>query len=286
MSTFNPETHVLFDHDDRVGTAAMPEKPLKKEVSLEEVIAHVEHNRVMADLSRTICVDGGYRPDENRGAMARPGGDMGYSEALLLLKKAHPELELTPQAAFDLVNQFAKESGRKYGWHSDQHADPEEESEHAHHSTDKPILGCGHCARAVVRPDLYGVDPEDMKELIKIARQHVEDTDLVVLNREHAERAVLMVTGTEKTVNSWDVQGAGDQYFIYDATRDAQTIKKLIAYVKQQGYDINPEEFEAAIQTQTNATLGLLAGNLRIYKVNADGEKPVVTPGDIIPKIA
>lgn len=254
--------------------------------ALAAVLNHVRTNTVPTDSTRVICVDGGYRPEQNRGALARPGGHLGLSQAVLKIKHDHPEFDFTAEKAFDLVHAFAVRSGQTYGWHSDQQADPPEDL-NLTHSPERPILGCGHCARATIRPDIYGLQAEDARALIAYARQYhtQHPTDLVILNREHQEKAVLVITGTQKTVNSWDVAGTGNQYFIYDATRDQSLIENLVTYLNQQGYpQLTLEMLQTAVQTQTNATLGLLAGGLSIYTVNADGVEPKVVAGQIIGK--
>lgn len=259
---------------------------IKRDVeNLERTAAvkeHVKKNRVKTNKNRRKCVDGGYKKEEAPGAVARAGGDLGYSEALLLIKKLRPELGLTVQESFDFVNDFVKSKNQKYGWHSDSHSAPAKEgSDHGH---EVPVIGCGHCLRALSNAE-YGVSPEEVKELVRIV-SNAEDTDFVNLDRSHNEKAVLVITSAEYTVNHWDTE----QFFVYNAVNDAEFLSEFILFLNEKlgnRGSITIEELKSALDTQLDITLRLLAGELPVYRVNPDDEhEPEVIFDHIVPKYA
>ena len=235
------------------------------------IIEHVKKNRIATNKRRRKCVDGGYKKDQAPGAVARAGGDLGYSEALLLIKNTRPELGLTVQETFSFVNDFVRSRGEKYGWHSDTHAHGPNE-----------IIGCGHCLRAFQYAQEFGVNAEDVRELVEII-ESAGDTDKIILDRKHDEKAVLVITSSETTVHAWDTE----QYFIYNAVNDSAFLKEFVPYLnKRLGKrgNISQKELQEALDHQLDVTLRMLAGNRPLYEVNPDDrENPQVHFKKVIP---
>ena len=249
----------------------------------QAVLNHIKNNTVAANNALAKCVDGRYTPEEESGALARPGADLGYSEALLKIKKDRPELKLTVPQAFHYVYEFVtSKQNREYCWHTDQHVDPiASHDDHTDHA-EGPIVGCGHCAKAVGAADRYGVEADDIKQLVTLLRETVTagastPTRLVNLGGNHLEQGVLQVMGTVNTVNATDATDSSKQYFIYDRTRDEKVIAELEKFlIEDKGLALNPGELLAALDVQTGVTLDLLAKGKNVYTVNADSAEPQV----------
>ncbi len=227
------------------------------------IISHVKKMRVVADSIHAKCVDGGYRGEEAVGAIAFPGGHLGISMALL-------ELGFSPDDAFNLVYQFVSKDGNPYCWHTDKHE--------GHHGV---IVGCGHCNAAIGKGVHYGVVGENVQALLELARKaqnERENMELVILDREHAEQAILVVTSTDYTIKPWD-QENDVQFFIYDKVRHMDLLKKLAMFLVEQGKEVLYEDLVKASEKQTNATLGLLGSSKGkpIFTVYvSSGEEPTV----------
>lgn len=248
-----------------------------KEVTLEEVIAFAERNRVAANNKISKCVDGRYRMGEADGAIAFPGAHLGLSMALLAYGFA-------PEESFKLVYTFLQEKGENYCWHTDDHADPKNDAE-AHAGHDKPVIGCGHCNEAIKDGSHYGAKAEDVRklqEMVRAAQVAGVGMESVNLTGGHAERAVLVVTSEDYTVKSWD-ETTNEQFFIYDKTRHEQLITELVAHINAGVTDetkqIDTQKLIEIAWKQTQATLGLLGSskNKPIFTVDAASEQPVVT---------
>lgn len=224
---------------------------------LEEVRAHAKKMRTQADKTRAKCVDGGYREDEAVGAMAIAGAHLGVSMALLARGK-------TPLEAFELVYNFVSKDGHPYCWHTDSHE--------GHGS----IVGCGHCNLGITKGNFYELNGALVEELLQIVRnatnEGMKKIECITLNREHTERAVLVVTGSEYTVKPWD-ETANSQYFIYDKTRHEDFLQ---AFAEFSG--LNYDELLAESGKQANTTLGLLGTSKGkpMIMVNVDADEPVV----------
>lgn len=223
----------------------------------EEVRAHAKKMRVAVDKTRAKCVDGGYRGDEAVGAMAIAGGHLGVSMALLALGK-------TPVEAFDLVYNFLSKGGNPYCWHTDSHE--------GHGS----IVGCGHCNSGITKSNFFGLDGTQVEELLKIVRnattEGLKKVECITLNRDHAERATLVVTSSDFTVKPWN-EAENIQYFIYDKTRHEDFLQAFSEFV-----GLNYDELLAESGKQSDATLGLLSTSKGkpMIMVNVDAEEPVV----------
>lgn len=229
---------------------------------IDKIVAHAKKMRVPADSTRTKCVDGGYRGDEAVGAIAIPGGHLGISMALL-------DLGFSPDEAFDLVYRFSSKDGNPYCWHTDKHE--------GHHGV---VVGCGHCNAAIGKGEHYGVEGSNVQallDLVRKAQEEKENMECVILDREHSEEAILVITSTDYTVKPWD-QEDEVQFFIYDKVRHLALLKQLAEFLKENGKEVSFEDLVAACDKQTNSTLGLLGSSKGkpIYTVDVSGEKPVV----------
>ena len=90
------------------------------------------------------------------------------------------------------------------------------------------------------------------------------------LDGEHAERGVLVITGTKTTVNPSDGQA---MFFIHDKTRDEQFMKTLVEKMKIPGLSV--KGLIEAANNQLGATLNNLASGLPKFTINVDSELTV-----------
>lgn len=227
----------------------------------DRVVSHAKKMRVAVDNTRAKCVDGGYRGEEAVGAVAMPGAHLGISMALL-------QHGLSPEDAFEHVYQFVTREGNPYCWHTDTHE--------GHGS----IVGCGHCNAAIGKGTHYGVAGEDVQKLLDIVREaqeNRENMETVILDREHTEKGILVVTSTDFTVKPWD-QEDDVQFFIYDKVRHLSMLEDFSAYLAEHGVQVSYENLVAASDKQTNATLGLLGSSKGkpIFTVDVSSDEPVV----------
>lgn len=226
------------------------------------IISHTKKMKIATDSSKAKCVDGGYRGDEAVGAIAFPGAHLGVSMALL-------QLGFSPQDAFEVVYSFVSQKGQSYCWHTDTHE--------GHHGA---IVGCGHCNAAIGKGDYYGITGTDVQKLLDLVRQaqeNRENMELVILDREHQEQAILVVTSTDYTVKPWD-QENDIQFFIYDKVRHLELLRQFAEYATAQGKIVSFDDLVAASEKQTNATLGLLGSSKGkpIYTVDVSNDEPVI----------
>jgi len=229
---------------------------------INEIISHAEKMRVPVDCTRRKCVDGGYKEHEAVGAIALPGADLGISMALL-------KLGFSPEEAFAIVHNFVTEIGHPYCWHTDTHE--------GHHGC---VVGCGHCNVAIGKSHHYGVPSERISELLDIVRQKQEEQknmEMVRLEREHAEKAILVIISTDYTVKPWDEE-KNNQYFIYDQTHHENLLKNLVSHANMAGVSLSYDDLLSASKEHTNKTLGLLGSSKGkpMFLVDVSGEKPVV----------
>ena len=238
----------------------------------EKVKAHAKKMRTKADDTRTKCVDGGYRGDEAVGAIAIPGAHLGISMALL-------KLGFSAEESFELVYQFSSKDNNPYCWHDDE--------QHKHH--DGVVVGCGHCNAAIVKDNYYGIDSSKVQallEIVKKAQNERENMETVILDRDHAEQAILVITSTEYTVKPWD-QEDDIQFFIYDKERHMKLLKNFADFLATQGKNVSFEDLVVACDEQTNSTLGLLDSSKgkQIFVVDVSQEEPIVEEAGIVPVI-
>ena len=239
-------------------------------VSVQDVAAFAKKMRVAVDTTKTKCVDGGYRAGEAEGAMAFAGGHIGVSMALV-------GLGLSPEEAFEVVYDYAKQAGQVFCWHTDTHEG---------HGC---VVGCGHFNASMGAAQHYGVSAEAMSELFESVKKAQEDRGnmgMIVLDRDHAEQAILVVTSTEYTVKPWD-QEDDVQYFIYDKVRHLELLKAVAAFAAEKGMDVTAEALIEAADKQTNATLGLLGSSKgkQLFTVDVSSEEPVVEEVGVAPVI-
>ncbi len=262
---------------------------ITEQENLQELTARVESHankmRTPANNERGKCVDGGYHADEAEGAVALPGGHVGLVMNLIAMGYSAEE-------AFGMTKEFLREEGIVFGWHSDTHE--------GHSCT----VGCGHWNAAMEHPEeyvaaekredeaelqRYKTEVEKLFELLTELRAkqaeaegldeeeiaELEEVECIVLTREHAEQAILVVTSEDFTVKPWDENEDKDldvQFFIYDKARHQKLLDGLAAKL---GFDEEQKSRLMAIsEQQTNATLGLLGSSKGkpIYTVDVSVE--------------
>lgn len=239
-------------------------------VSVQQVAAFAQKMRVAADNSKTKCVDGGYRAGEAEGAVAFAGAHIGVCMALV-------KLGISPADSFSIVYDYAKSAGQIFCWHTDTHEG---------HGC---VVGCGHFNASIGSSSHYGVESQSMTELLEIVRTAQEDRgdmEMVVLDREHAEQAILVVTSEDYTVKPWD-QEDDVQYFIYDKVRHLSLLEKVAAFAADRGFNVTAEALVTASEEHTNATLGLLGSSKgkQIFTVDVSSSEPVVEEVGVAPVI-
>jgi len=227
------------------------------------VILHSKKMRVQVDSTRTKCVDGGYRENEFVGAIAFAGAHLGVSLALL-------KLDFSPKDAFELVYKYVVKNGNPYCWHTDTHEG---------HGC---VVGCGHYNVAMGHGDLYGTGDEEMKKLLKIVREaqiSKENMEMVTLDREHAEQAILVITSTDYTVKPWN-QSEDVQFFIYDKVRHLELLKDFVEFLNGEvtKAKVSYDDLVKVSDEQTNLTLGLLGSSKGkpMFTVDVSGSEPDV----------
>lgn len=237
----------------------------------EEVLEHVKHNLVQATNLSSICVDGGYTPEEALGELARAGGDLGISTALLSLGFSVGE-------AFSIVYQYRKDHGQKYGWHTDTHVDPKDGG----HSHSEAICGCGHCNAAFLNASRYGIDSEQIVKLLEkikeMQQNEPKNMRFVNLDREHQEEGIFVIESDEVSILPWDKR-RNHQFFVYDQARDVKQLEKIAEMIQKGQYSqkINAHELLDAVTKQTNTTLGLLGSSKGKPMYTLSHEHGVVT---------
>lgn len=240
-------------------------------VSVQQVTAFAQKMRVAADNRKTKCVDGGYRAGEAEGAIAFAGAHVGICMALV-------KLGVSPEKSFSVVYDYAKSAGQIFCWHTDTHEG---------HGC---VVGCGHFNASIGSAAHYGVESAAMSELLDIVRTAQEDRgdmEMIVLDREHAEQAILVITSEGFTVKPWD-QEDDVQYFIYDKVRHMALLEKVAAFAADRGLDVTAEALIAASDEHTNATLGLLGSSKgkQIFTVDVSASEPLVEEVGVAPIIS
>lgn len=253
----------------------------KEAPTREEVIAFVNKNKkkvdpVSAD-HQLICVDGRYSADGHAdNKIAVPGADLGLCMALL-----DPQFNLSPQQAFDYVNDFLIANGGTFTWHTDTHEG---------HGC---VVGCGHCNAAIEKSEKYGLERERVEELLEIVREHQRASDdaqlssmhCEVLQNDHLERAILVIKSLFYTVEHSDEE---DQYFGYDEDRYHAFVSLFIRYLaEERGVEIDYDALIKVIDKQKGATLGLLGSSkgkeVIIVTIDEDGSVDAQSGGYVEP---
>lgn len=222
---------------------------------------YVKENTVAAREGRR-CIDGRYLPDQARGTIARPGGDFGYVMVFLALVRK-VGINLSPEQCFNLVYNAVAIRGNKFSMHTDNHVNLKNHAK----------IGCAHIAFGLdekISPAYNEVNPTDVQKALVNARQRMLygiSVDLAALAGEHQEQGVLVVTGTQRTVNP--LNRAGDSmYFVYDRERDMEFMRGLVERLRLP--QIKFEDFKRVSDRQLAATLELLAPGKPVYEVNVD----------------
>ena len=223
-----------------------------------DVLDHIEQMSVLATNESSICVDGGYRPKEAMGELARAGADAGLSLGLMALG-------FDPNEAVDAVVGFRKSKGQKYGWHTDNHE--------KHIKEKGGLSGCGHANAAYTFADNYGLEVGKVKAMWDAIRDlNSQETRFVNLNREHKEGGILVVSSSDVTVLPRyidEATGNERQFFVYDAERDDKLMTDLVSWLAEQdqykkhisehgGKEEFLRKFKEVIKYHTDVTLALL----------------------------
>ncbi len=242
---------------------------------LEKTRRFVEQNTVPARKGRR-CVDGRYDStvDSNTGMISRPGGDFGYVMALMRVN-TELNLGLSTQECFEAIYEVVTRDDDNFYMHTDHHADPLTSDDHE--NTDHPLIGCGHASKATNEDlaPLFGVNAQDMRDLITFVKQaSSEDEKIVIVNLpgDHDEKGVLSISSENLSVRS---QNGDTMYFLYDEKRDNDFMKDLVEKLDIDGLSF--DGFKNAADSQLNAILELLAKGLPVYSVTGDSQNPHVT---------
>lgn len=216
----------------------------------------VNGNIVDASDNDRICFDGRFDPKKTKGALARPGGDFGFVLGLLKLKR-DLKIYLTTTECVDTVYNTVGAVDGKFYMHTDDNAqgDP------------KIPTGCGHIALSLDRThaEMYGVRYFEVIEALEYIRSKKADGKVVEtsLPGDHAEKGVLIIRGTEKTLNHNDNHS---MYFVYDKDRDEKLQEKIVNEINIPRLKI--EDYRAALEKQTNTTVSLLASGKPMIEVD------------------
>lgn len=109
-----------------------------------------------------------------------------------------------------------------------------------------------------------------------------KDIVVVTLKGEHKERGVLVVMGKQYTIRSFDPE-QDSMYFVFNKTLAEERKRKI---VKAMGIDGSTyQDLGNIYEKQLSVTLGLLAGGLPIFEVNADTNVPTVQYKGLIEKV-
>lgn len=224
----------------------------EKQLALENATRFVRENLVPAVAGRK-CVDGRYQ-DSGAGMIARPGGDFGYVMVLLALTKAKG-FHLTPGQCVEKVYMALGNHNNRFYMHTDNHA-----------AANHGLPGCGHIAKAMDTrlAESYGIKPMEVQAAIMHV-QLLSNVRTEILQGEHREQGVLVITGESNSVRSQDEQ---NMYFVYDQTRDEEKMRDLVARMGIPKLTV--EDFIEVSKKQLAATLQELATGKPIFEVNAD----------------
>lgn len=242
------------------------------EITQSQLEAYLQLNTIKLEPGkhdRLICVDGRYtRGLHDQQDIAAPGAHLGPIMALL-----DSQFDLSPQAAFELVEGFLASTKTPFIWHTDTHEG---------HGDCK--IGCGHCNAAINHAHHYGLDAARVEEMVAIVRAYQAERQsdraaatcptCTLLELDHQERAVIIVESDQYTIEHCgeNEQGEAEQYFVYDATLYQQFLARLVEWVRSQGREIDLEKLLKVVEQQTNTTLSLLPSSqgLPIYQVSFD----------------
>jgi hypothetical protein len=253
------------------------------EVELAAATRHARSTLFPATAGRR-CIDGRYEPGQGSGLIARPGADFGYVMALLSLNHAL-RWGLTPAQVVDAVWRVVAGEGGPFRIHTDQLvAWPPWDG--AARDTDgvtgRPVIGCRHVAAAAdpARATCYfppsypspDVDVRAALDRIAARARDGEAVDVIRLRGQRVERGVLVVVGTQRTVQPTT---ARDAYFVYDQARDeAFVARTLVPGLGLPG--LTAAALTAAARVQLAASLRIVAAGRPVFLVDVDGAVPEV----------
>ena len=258
----------------------MPEEKLMR--TKEQALEFVAQALLPATNKQTRCVDGRYESAENMPAVARPVADVGYLQVALAMRN-YLHLPLSREemivAVFQLVG--GKEN---FSYHTD-----------SHHEHDANLCaGCGHFARAAENLSAYSLTKEDVAFIEKTLRTTVPPQQRTVLDGNHEEQAVMVVSSEGFSLKSKTPDG--HQAFIYQKTLDEKNIEKLADMIWERaeeahisgelkgGKEMIRTTLEVMSQRQTAKTLELLAKGKSLFQVsiNNKGEFEITEEPSVI----
>jgi len=217
-----------------------------KEVTINELNSYINDMKTEINPKIRACIDGRYKANQASGAISIPGADLGISFALL-------KLGVSPKESFELVYEFVRTFDGNYCWHSD-----------SHESDDDCYIGCGHCDYAIKSAEEFGVSKEDGIELLNIVRKAQEERDhmdLIYLDGDHNERAVLIVEDEKFTLKPQS-DDETTQFFIYDSTAHEKFLHSFSTFITaQKGYNFTTTQLLTASIMHGDTTLSLLGSS-------------------------
>lgn len=249
------------------------EDTMENQIIIEEAGKFAKFN-IVNGINGTQCIDGRYLPNNpSSGMISRPGANFKDIMALLALKD---RLDLSVEQCVEKVVNVVLARGEKFYMHTDEHC----ENGHG------PVIGCGHIAKATlgdISPH-YGVSYRDVLKALEYTKDSFEEDPrfvMVILTGDHTEKAVLINTGVEHTLNH---SNGTEMYFVYDSKRDEDYMQKMVADLNISG--LTYEEFKLVSDRQLQATLRNLAIDKLLIETNCDEENPHVTAkGKVVPII-
>jgi hypothetical protein len=129
--------------------------------------------------------------------------------------------------------------------------------------------------------DDYGVRAEKAQALVKYALLISGDPSSMnnaVLEGDHAEQAVIVVSGSKRTIDTFDPQ-TGFQAFVYNApVYEAYVREQLVpALNKADSKQIDPDQWMVTHNQHLAKTLSLLAMDKPIYNIDVDNPTPQIS---------
>ncbi|QQS22763.1 hypothetical protein IPM19_03995 [bacterium] len=234
----------------------------------EEAKQFVDSNKFPVQFTnlQSRCVDGRspQKEDEARiPAISKPGADIG--DLIITLGALNKlEIKADPKMVLDTITEtYGGPFNLKF--HTDAHALEKGAG---------PGLGCGHINFATQHPEDYHLS-EDQTEFIleQLPKLLDEGAKQIVLNGDHAEKAVLVI---ESDFYGVKPNNGDTQVFVYQKRLHEQQLGKLtkpLAYkLKASGQVVEEGSLRKAIDEvfhdQLGATLGRIAKGLPIFSVN------------------
>lgn len=251
-----------------------------EQITSQYVEAFVKEALVLTTYMIPVCGDGRYGQitettrsgiiDPTAGCFGDLGEHLGVVAAVI---GAYRELELEydPIEVTNQVIAAAKATCGKFVFHTDSHNQPTHEKE--------KITGCGHFY-GMTSPEhasRYGVDPNEMQQVLVYVRNLASQEDLGVIERvldaKHREKGILNVTGsTTYTLlhKVYPEEGGEIQFFVVDPDKSAQHRQNIY---KQMGLSEKVKAAERIKAQQDQVTLSRLAAGKPVFEINIQGDK-------------